>query len=68
MYIHYIVTPEEYDAQRYEAASTIHGRDSLEILIAEFETLTRALFTDEIIYSDQKGLLFCPTNPFDVNI
>lgn len=28
-YTHYAVTPEEYDIQRYEGASTLYGRDTL---------------------------------------
>ncbi|KAM0228951.1 hypothetical protein ACHAPO_010358 [Fusarium lateritium] len=32
-YAHYVTTPEEYDAQRYEGASTVHGRHSLDAYI-----------------------------------
>ncbi|BEJ17784.1 hypothetical protein CspHIS471_0700520 [Cutaneotrichosporon sp. HIS471] len=32
-YTHYAVTPEEYDIQRYEGASTLYGRDTLNAYI-----------------------------------
>jgi neutral ceramidase len=32
-YAHYVVTPEEYDVQRYEGASTLYGRHSLDAYI-----------------------------------
>uniref|UniRef100_A0A8H7NFI6 Neutral/alkaline non-lysosomal ceramidase N-terminal domain-containing protein n=1 Tax=Bionectria ochroleuca TaxID=29856 RepID=A0A8H7NFI6_BIOOC len=32
-YAHYLTTPEEYDIQRYEGASTLYGRDSLSAYI-----------------------------------
>ncbi|EKJ67415.1 hypothetical protein FPSE_12400 [Fusarium pseudograminearum CS3096] len=32
-YAHYVTTPEEYDAQRYEGGSTVHGRHSLDAYI-----------------------------------
>ncbi|RFN52396.1 alkaline ceramidase [Fusarium flagelliforme] len=32
-YAHYVTTPEEYDAQRYEGGSTVHGRNSLDAYI-----------------------------------
>ncbi len=37
-YIHYVTTPEEYDAQRYEGASTVFGRwelPALQQIVAE---------------------------------
>ena len=34
-YIHYVTTPEEYDAQRYEGASTLFGRWELPALRAD---------------------------------
>mmetsp|Transcript_18634 Transcript_18634/g.43191 ORF Transcript_18634/g.43191 Transcript_18634/m.43191 type:complete len:350 (+) Transcript_18634:34-1083(+) len=42
-YTHYIATREEYDAQRYEAASTLYGPHTLEAYIQEFERITRDL-------------------------
>ncbi|KAF5025388.1 hypothetical protein F66182_2553 [Fusarium sp. NRRL 66182] len=32
-YVHYVTTPEEYQVQRYEGASTIHGKYSLDAYI-----------------------------------
>ena len=32
-YAHYVVTPEEYDVQRYEGASTLYGRHTLDAYI-----------------------------------
>ncbi|PQK16952.1 hypothetical protein BB8028_0007g01520 [Beauveria bassiana] len=32
-YAHYLATPEEYDVQRYEGASTLYGRHSLDAYI-----------------------------------
>lgn len=32
-YAHYVATPEEYDAQRYEGASTLYGRHQLDAYI-----------------------------------
>eukprot|EP00756_Hemistasia_phaeocysticola_P027145 Hpha_TRINITY_DN16101_c3_g1::TRINITY_DN16101_c3_g1_i1::g.8920::m.8920/K12349/ASAH2; neutral ceramidase len=39
-YTHYITTPEEYEAQRYEAASTIFGKETLSAYLELFEGLT----------------------------
>jgi len=39
-YTHYIATFEEYQGQRYEAASTIFGPHTLEAYIQEFKRLT----------------------------
>jgi neutral ceramidase len=44
-YIHYVTTPEEYDAQRYEGASTLFGRWELPALaqtVAELATAMHA--------------------------
>lgn len=43
MYSSYVVTPEEYPAQRYEAAFTIFGPHTLSVYIDQFENLSRAL-------------------------
>lgn len=43
MYSSYVVTPEEYQAQRYEAAFTIFGPHTLSVYIDQFENLSRAL-------------------------
>ncbi|TWS25786.1 ceramidase [Tsukamurella sputi] len=41
-YAHYLTTPEEYDAQRYEAGSTVFGRNEL----AAFTETARRLAAD----------------------
>mmetsp|Transcript_3603 Transcript_3603/g.7287 ORF Transcript_3603/g.7287 Transcript_3603/m.7287 type:complete len:703 (+) Transcript_3603:1028-3136(+) len=42
-YTHYITTFEEYQAQRYEAASTLYGPHTLEAYIQEFTRITKDL-------------------------
>jgi neutral ceramidase len=42
-YIHYVTTPEEYDAQRYEAGSTMYGRWELPALIQTAARLATAM-------------------------
>ena len=42
-YASYVVTPEEYDLQFYEGASTLFGRWTLDALRQEFKTLAAAL-------------------------
>lgn len=71
MYSSYIVTPEEYQAQRYEAAFTIFGPNTLPIYIDQFENLSRALvnglslsagpsppFLDDRVIATELGVLF----------
>ncbi|KAL4710666.1 hypothetical protein ACJJTC_003302 [Scirpophaga incertulas] len=41
-YIHYVATYDEYQVQRYEAASTIYGPHTLDIMLNKFEELTIA--------------------------
>jgi len=41
VYSHYIATFEEYQAQRYEAASTIYGPNTLEAYIQQYERLSK---------------------------
>ncbi|XP_052739425.1 neutral ceramidase [Bicyclus anynana] len=43
VYSDYIATPEEYQAQRYEAASTIYGPHTLDIYLNKYVELTNAL-------------------------
>ncbi|KAF9796452.1 hypothetical protein SFRURICE_000369 [Spodoptera frugiperda] len=43
IYSDYIATPEEYQAQRYEAASTIYGPHTLDIYLNKYVELTEAL-------------------------
>ena len=38
-YAHYVATPEEYDVQRYEGASTIFGRSTLDAYIDKYGSL-----------------------------
>jgi neutral ceramidase len=42
-YIHYVTTPEEYDAQRYEGASTLFGRWELPALVQTAALLATAM-------------------------
>ncbi|KAG4070920.1 hypothetical protein HA402_001357 [Bradysia odoriphaga] len=71
MYSSYVVTPEEYQAQRYEAAFTIFGPHTLSVYIDQFENLSRALvngltleagpsppFLDDRVISTQPEVLF----------
>lgn len=43
LYTSYIATPEEYEKQRYEAASTLYGPQTLTIYMHQYDMLTRAL-------------------------
>ncbi|GBP78308.1 Neutral ceramidase [Eumeta japonica] len=43
VYADYIATPEEYQAQRYEGASTIYGPHTLDIYLNKYVELTAAL-------------------------
>ncbi|XP_077285659.1 neutral ceramidase-like [Arctopsyche grandis] len=46
-YSDYIVTPEEYQAQRYEAASTIYGPHTLTIHLHQYNELAKAIISNE---------------------
>jgi neutral ceramidase len=46
-YIHYVTTPEEYDAQRYEGGSTLFGRWELAALQQTAAELARAMVAGE---------------------
>ncbi|NXA04299.1 ASAH2 ceramidase, partial [Sapayoa aenigma] len=48
VYTHYIATYEEYQAQRYEAASTIYGPHTLSAYIQLYRGLARAIATGTI--------------------
>ncbi|XP_042764630.1 neutral ceramidase isoform X2 [Panthera leo] len=48
VYTHYITTFEEYQAQRYEAASTIYGPHTLSAYIQLFRALAKAIATDTV--------------------
>ncbi|XP_017780486.1 PREDICTED: neutral ceramidase [Nicrophorus vespilloides] len=47
VYTDYITTPEEYQMQRYEAASTIYGPYTLPIHLNQYKLLTEALLNDQ---------------------
>lgn len=72
MYSSYVATPEEYQAQRYEAASTIFGPHTLTIYIDQFQNLCQAMVKNESIlpgptppFLDNKVISFQPTVLFD---
>uniref|UniRef100_A0A8I3Q6V3 Neutral ceramidase n=2 Tax=Canis lupus familiaris TaxID=9615 RepID=A0A8I3Q6V3_CANLF len=48
VYTHYITTFEEYQVQRYEAASTIYGPHTLSAYIQLFRALAKAIATGEV--------------------
>ncbi|KAG8523103.1 Neutral ceramidase [Galemys pyrenaicus] len=48
VYTHYVATYEEYQAQRYEAASTIYGPHTLSAYIQLFKVLAKAIATDTV--------------------
>ncbi|KAK2530791.1 hypothetical protein Q9233_006010 [Columba guinea] len=50
VYTHYIATYEEYQAQRYEAASTIYGPHTLSAYIQLYRGLARAIATNTVQY------------------
>ncbi|GBP78312.1 Neutral ceramidase [Eumeta japonica] len=55
-YIHYVTTYEEYQVQRYEAASTIYGPHTLDIFLNKFaELLEAALDTWRPVPLDNRG-------------
>ncbi|XP_048191361.1 neutral ceramidase-like [Perognathus longimembris pacificus] len=47
-YTHYIATYEEYQAQRYEAASTIFGPHTLSAYLQLYKALAKAIATDTV--------------------
>nr|KAF6424487.1 N-acylsphingosine amidohydrolase 2B [Molossus molossus] len=48
VYTHYVTTYEEYQVQRYEAASTIYGPHTLSAYIQLFRVLAKAIATDTV--------------------
>ncbi|XP_077285658.1 neutral ceramidase-like isoform X2 [Arctopsyche grandis] len=48
-YSDYIATPEEYQAQRYEAASTIYGPHTLTIHLYKFNEMAKAIIANETV-------------------
>ncbi|XP_055085459.1 neutral ceramidase isoform X2 [Periophthalmus magnuspinnatus] len=63
VYTHYITTYEEYQVQRYEAASTIFGPHTLTAYIHKFTHLSRAIREDSV-----SGLDSGPEPPFFSNL
>lgn len=51
IYSSYVTTPEEYQIQRYEGASTAFGPHTLTIYMDQYQKLTVALLKDERIDS-----------------
>lgn len=49
MYTSYIATPEEYQVQRYEAASTIYGPHTLTIYLDQYQKLAKSLVKEETL-------------------
>lgn len=47
IYTSYVATPEEYQMQRYEAASTIFGPHTLTIYLSQYEKLAQALIQNQ---------------------
>lgn len=61
-YINYITTPEEYDRQHYEGASTMYGRLELNLLKGSLADLAGAIATGAAAapaadYDSKKGIL-----------
>eukprot|EP01095_Lingulamoeba_sp_RSL-Kostka_P005335 TRINITY_DN1666_c0_g1_i1.p1 TRINITY_DN1666_c0_g1~~TRINITY_DN1666_c0_g1_i1.p1 ORF type:complete len:727 (-),score=281.42 TRINITY_DN1666_c0_g1_i1:239-2419(-) len=48
-YTHYIATPEEYIVQRYEAASTLYGQQTLPAYLQEFTNIAKSLATNSTL-------------------
>lgn len=72
LYSSYIATFEEYQAQRYEAASTLYGPHTLSIYINQFKALTAAMMTGKSVdkgpeppYLNDKVLSLVPGVVFD---
>ncbi|XP_030058950.1 putative neutral ceramidase C isoform X2 [Microcaecilia unicolor] len=75
IYTHYITTYEEYQVQRYEAASTIYGPHTLSAYIQLFNNLARAIAKDTVkdlpkgpeppFFNQSKLIVLLPKNPVD---
>uniref|UniRef100_A0A4W3KHD5 Neutral ceramidase n=1 Tax=Callorhinchus milii TaxID=7868 RepID=A0A4W3KHD5_CALMI len=74
-YTHYITTYEEYQIQRYEAASTIYGPHTLSAYIQEFRSLAKAIAENTVDqlpkgpeppnFPDKNLISLLPNNPVD---
>lgn len=49
IYTSYVATPEEYEMQRYEAASTIFGPHTLTLYLSQYEKLMQAMARNESV-------------------
>lgn len=63
MYTSYITTPEEYEVQRYEGASTLYGPHTLTIYLQQYKRMMRSLVLNETLdagptppYQDDKQI------------
>ncbi|XP_051883476.1 neutral ceramidase [Pristis pectinata] len=75
VYTHYITTYEEYQVQRYEAASTIYGPHTLSAYIQMFKGLAKAIAENSVDklpqgpeppnFSDKILISLLPPNPVD---
>ncbi|XP_063076841.1 neutral ceramidase [Engraulis encrasicolus] len=75
IYTHYITTYEEYQVQRYEAASTIYGPHTLSAYLQHFGGLARAIAEgkeaevpqgpEPPFFSDKQLFSLLPNNPVD---
>ncbi|XP_032890253.1 putative neutral ceramidase C [Amblyraja radiata] len=75
VYTHYITTYEEYQVQRYEAASTIYGPHTLSAYIQSFRGLAKAIAENSVDqlpkgpeppnFPDKKLISLLPPNPVD---
>lgn len=72
MYTSYVVTPEEYEIQRYEGASTIYGPYTLPIYIQQFTNLLSAMIGRQSVPTgpipidqDQKQISLMPKVYYD---
>ncbi|KAF5301791.1 hypothetical protein FQA39_LY10576 [Lamprigera yunnana] len=55
-YTSYIVTPEEYELQRYEAASTIYGPHTLPIYQNVYSKLVGSMINNETLLNDTEPM------------
>lgn len=74
IYTSYVATPEEYEMQRYEAASTIYGPHTLTIYLSQFEKLMQAMNQNETLVPgplpeklDDKVISLQPTVFYDTS-
>jgi neutral ceramidase len=49
IYTSYITTPEEYQVQRYEGASTIYGPHTLTIYLHQYQKLLSSIYSNVVL-------------------